>query len=92
MDCPCYLPVLHADDLTGLDASTMNYASVVFAGFAAISIIWYFVWGRKHFSGPPILKSEMAENGVGVVRGQSLDEEVGKREASSKEAVDPKAA
>ncbi|XXH01047.1 Thymidylate synthase [Hypoxylon texense] len=79
-------------NLAGLDASTMNYASVVFAGFAAISIVWYFAWGRKHFSGPPILKSELAEHGVlGVVRGQSLDEEVRTKEASSKEGVDHKA-
>ena len=73
-------------NLAGLDASTMNYASVVFAGFATISIIWYFAWGRKHFSGPPVLKSEMAQHGVGVVRGQSLDEEVGAKEASTKES------
>ncbi|KAG8168296.1 hypothetical protein KVR01_003985 [Diaporthe batatas] len=53
--------------LTDLTASSMNYASVVFAGFAAISMVWYFVWGRKHFAGPPILKSELAGNGVGVV-------------------------
>ncbi|KAK9419622.1 putative Gaba permease [Seiridium unicorne] len=61
--------------IDGLEPTTMNYASAVFAGFAAISLAWYVVWGRKHFSGPPILKSEMAEHGVGVVSGQSLDEE-----------------
>lgn len=32
----------------------MNYASVVFAGFAVISIAWYFVRGRKSFTGPPV--------------------------------------
>lgn len=62
-------------NLAGLDSATMNYASVVFAGFAFISMAWYAVWGRKHFSGPPILKSELANGGVGVVRGQSIDEE-----------------
>ncbi|KAI1101130.1 amino acid transporter [Jackrogersella minutella] len=77
-------------NITGLDASTMNYASAVFAGFASISTAWYFIWGRKHFSGPPVLQSDMTEHGVGVVSGQSLDEEVGK-EASSKEADAPKA-
>lgn len=78
-------------NLTGLDAETMNYASVVFAGFAAISMLWYFVWGRKHFSGPPILKTELAEHGVlGVVRGQSLDEEVGTKEAIAKEGSNTK--
>jgi amino acid transporter len=34
--------------------ATMNYASVVFAGFAAISVIWYSIRGRKDFNGPPV--------------------------------------
>ncbi|OAL01987.1 amino acid permease-like protein [Phaeosphaeriaceae sp. SRC1lsM3a] len=37
-----------------VEAATMNYASVVFAGFAAISIAWYFIRGRKNFTGPPV--------------------------------------
>ncbi|KAF1829571.1 polyamine transporter TPO5 [Decorospora gaudefroyi] len=37
-----------------VEAAEMNYASVVFAGFAAISIAWYFIRGRKEFSGPPV--------------------------------------
>ncbi|KAK5120048.1 hypothetical protein LTR85_006529 [Meristemomyces frigidus] len=37
-------------------ASSMNYASVVFAGFAAMSIGWYFIRGRKDFSGPPVVQ------------------------------------
>jgi amino acid permease (GABA permease) len=40
-------------------ATSMNYASVVFAGFAAISIIWYFVYARKHFTGPPASAEEV---------------------------------
>jgi hypothetical protein len=24
----------------------------VFAGFTTISAVWYFVWGRKNFTGP----------------------------------------
>ncbi|KAI1646685.1 amino acid transporter [Daldinia loculata] len=36
-----------------LDPSLMNYASVVFVGFTAISAGWYFAWGRKNYSGPP---------------------------------------
>ncbi|EEH17962.2 hypothetical protein PABG_00525 [Paracoccidioides brasiliensis Pb03] len=35
--------------------STMNYASVVFAGFAVTSVVWYFVRVRKEFKGPPVL-------------------------------------
>lgn len=43
--CPVSLPV---------DPETMNYASVVFAGFAAVAIAWYFAYARKNFTGPPV--------------------------------------
>ncbi|OAA53176.1 Amino acid/polyamine transporter I [Cordyceps fumosorosea ARSEF 2679] len=33
--------------------SSMNYASVVFVGFAVMSAAWYFVGGRQKFKGPP---------------------------------------
>jgi len=33
----------------------MNYASVVFVFFAAVSVFWYVVRGRKTFTGPPVL-------------------------------------
>ncbi|KAI5825409.1 amino acid transporter [Schizophyllum commune Tattone D] len=36
-----------------VDKSTMNYASVVFVGFAVISGVWYMLNGRFHYSGPP---------------------------------------
>jgi hypothetical protein len=34
----------------------------VFVGFAAISVVWYVIYGKKHYSGPPItrLGHEMA--------------------------------
>jgi amino acid transporter len=34
-------------------AITMNYASVVFVGFGAISAAWYFIWAKKVYKGPP---------------------------------------
>ncbi|KAI5852143.1 GABA permease [Tricharina praecox] len=37
-----------------VQADGMNYASVVFAGFTAISAGWYFIRGRKAFKGPPV--------------------------------------
>jgi LPXTG-motif cell wall-anchored protein len=49
-------------------AESMNYASVVFAGFAAISIGWYFVRGRKNFRGPPVPVDVSS-----TVKGQSID-------------------
>ncbi|KAG6152977.1 hypothetical protein E4U37_003341 [Claviceps purpurea] len=38
-----------------VDASSMNYASVVFAGFAAVAVVWYLVYARRNFHGPPVL-------------------------------------
>jgi len=37
-----------------VDPTTMNYASVVFAGFASISIAFYFIRGKTEFHGPPV--------------------------------------
>ncbi|RYP63837.1 hypothetical protein DL769_006849 [Monosporascus sp. CRB-8-3] len=36
-----------------VDATTMNYASVVFVGFSLISVAWYMAWGRRNYAGPP---------------------------------------
>ncbi|TVY21443.1 Amino-acid permease [Lachnellula arida] len=51
---------------------SMNYASVVFMGFASISLIWYIISGRKNFKGPPVpvdhyagQDGQVAEEGIG---------------------------
>lgn len=54
-------------------AASMNYASVVFAGFATISIVWYFAYARKHFTGPPVSPEEAQE--AGVIAGAAVDAE-----------------
>jgi amino acid permease (GABA permease) len=41
---PSYLPVT---------AETVNYAPVVFVAAMGISGLWYLVWGRKNYAGPP---------------------------------------
>ena len=41
---PSYIPI---------PANGMNYASAVFVGGTLVSAIWYFVWGRKNYQGPP---------------------------------------
>lgn len=66
-------------------AAGMNYASVVFSGFATISVVWYAVRGRKTFKGP----EEVIIDGVGTNAGSgptsglsSTDEEMAvKKEA-----------
>lgn len=54
-----------------VDTASMNYASVLLVGFAAISMIWYFVRGRKDFRGPPVTQIADPKD-VGVVQGQSV--------------------
>ena len=58
------LPVVNAD----LTPQSMNYASVVFAGFALISLAWYIARGRKDFKGPPVVQDPALEE-VGVRKG-----------------------
>ncbi|PNS14566.1 Choline transport protein [Sphaceloma murrayae] len=41
--------------------ATMNYASVVFVGFTAIAAVWYLVYSRKHYSGPPTSEGAVAD-------------------------------
>lgn len=53
--------------LSGLNADTMNYASVVFVGFASISFVYYIVYARKTFDGPP------AASHGSVEKSQSVD-------------------
>lgn len=67
-------------------ASSMNYASVVFAGFASISIAWYFIRGRKHFTGPPVV-----QDADPVVTGKPVDDEgiVGEMTGATKTASKP---
>ena len=40
---------------------TMNYASVVFAGFFVIATLWYYAWGRKNYEGPPTHEDAVLE-------------------------------
>lgn len=47
-----------------VNPSNMNYASVVFAGFAAIAIAWYFAYARRNFHGPPVLSAQEFVPGV----------------------------
>jgi len=33
---------------------SMNYASVVFVGFAVLSGVWYLISGKRNYHGPPV--------------------------------------
>ncbi|KAI9371079.1 amino acid/polyamine transporter I [Aspergillus egyptiacus] len=47
------IPLFSMPSYMEVTVETMNYASVVFVGFVAISAIWYWVWGHKNYVGPP---------------------------------------
>ena len=34
-------------------STSMNYASVIVVGFMAISAVWYVIYARKVYKGPP---------------------------------------
>lgn len=59
-------------------AEGMNYASVVFAFSVAASAAWYFVWGRKHYHGPPVdTDPALAAAGLVDPSGQKITTEPG---------------
>ncbi|KAJ9659490.1 hypothetical protein H2198_003065 [Neophaeococcomyces mojaviensis] len=47
------IPVACMPAAIPVTGSTMNYAAVVFVGGTMVSAIWYVVWGRKNYRGPP---------------------------------------
>lgn len=65
---PAYLPVTPA---------TVNYAPVVFVAFVSIASIWYFVWGRKNYAGPP--REEVHDVDVAVRRASQAQFEKGQK-------------
>ena len=51
--------------------ASMNYASVVFAGFASISVIWYFARAKKEFKGPPVM-ADAPDEDPSLVSGKTV--------------------
>ena len=45
---------------TPVDATSMNYSIVVTGGVIILSIVWYFIRGRKEYRGP-LVDQEVAE-------------------------------
>jgi hypothetical protein len=60
---PPYIPI---------PAEFMNYASVVFFAFFLVATIWYFVWGKKNYQGPPTHEDAILE----VRRASMVSQEV----------------
>jgi amino acid permease (GABA permease) len=53
--------------------TTMNYASVVFTFFALVSIFWYIVYARKHFTGPPIGDVDDVKIAISTLEGADVE-------------------
>lgn len=47
------VPLFCMPTLKKVTLESMNYASVVFAGFLSIAAVWYIVWGYNNYRGPP---------------------------------------
>lgn len=66
-----------------VDASSMNYASVVFVGFAVIAIGWYFAYARQNFKGPPVTGEDVLVPGVMVESPGTSEETPEKKDTAS---------
>jgi len=67
-------------------AQSMNYASVVFSGFASISVAWYFIRGRKAFSGPPV-QADVSPEAIGVMAGKIVTDGESSPTVSNEEKI-----
>jgi hypothetical protein len=47
------MPLFCMPSFIPVEAASVNYAPVVFVFATAVSAIWYWVWGHKHYAGPP---------------------------------------
>lgn len=47
------IPLFCMPTFKSVTKESMNYASVVFAGFIIIAAAWYGVWGYNNYRGPP---------------------------------------
>lgn len=55
--CLFAIPLFSMPSALPVTLSSMNYASVVFVGGLAISFAWYYIRGRKSYSGPQITET-----------------------------------
>ena len=70
--------------------TSMNYASVVFAGFSGVAITWYFVSARKSFTGPPVVSDAGPEEGLAVASHGEKPADVEDGPNHNKPMVEPK--
>lgn len=59
------VPLFCMPTFSTVTLETMNYASVVFVGFMAVSAVWYWAWGYQNYAGPPTEGVEIAAENVG---------------------------
>ncbi|WPG98832.1 Hypothetical protein R9X50_00163000 [Acrodontium crateriforme] len=59
--CALAIPLFSMPTALPVAVTTVNYASVVFVGFMAISAAYYIVRGRHHYRGPPTEGVDEAE-------------------------------
>ncbi|PVH93353.1 amino acid transporter [Periconia macrospinosa] len=55
------IPLFCMPSAIPVTAPLMNYASVVFFAFFVIATVWYYVWGRKNYQGPPTQDDEVLQ-------------------------------
>ncbi|KAJ9641679.1 hypothetical protein H2204_002741 [Knufia peltigerae] len=61
------IPVFSFPFFNPVTLEGMNYASVVFVGGVTISAVWYFVWGKKNYEGPPVRADEVERRRSSII-------------------------
>jgi len=54
-------PLFCMPTFKAVTAATMNYACVVLVAVVLVSTIWYFIWGKSNYEGPPTHEDAILE-------------------------------
>lgn len=54
-------PLFCMPTFKAVTAATMNYACVVLVAVVLVSTVWYFVWGKSNYEGPPTHEDSILE-------------------------------
>ncbi|KAI5361669.1 Putative amino acid/polyamine transporter I, amino acid permease [Septoria linicola] len=58
--CAFAIPLFSMPTYLPIDAIGMNYGSVVFVFGVGVALAWYYIWGRKNYSGPRVDEDPVA--------------------------------
>ncbi|KAM3418019.1 hypothetical protein BST61_g6230 [Cercospora zeina] len=58
--CAFAIPLFSMPSALPVAAETMNYGSVVFVVGLGVALAWYYIWGRRNYTGPQVDEDPVA--------------------------------